>query len=110
LRLLRQLLLEDGFWIIKDTADALYRKQQGCKAQQRASLESEKDSLRPPCEAGGVDSEGRVEDTGDPGTLRLAGRGSRYVPSWLTTSTNEHDNVRVRRFLLIALHMVRAQV
>lgn len=95
LRLLRQLLLEDGFWCIKDEADSCYRalrKSRPAEAfagvpaaantgDQDTSAQLENSNGVTELESGEMGTSGTVDLPA--GELRQSGRGSRFVPAWL---------------------------
>lgn len=74
LRLLRQLLLEDGFWAIKEAADKLYRGGQAAAAAVAAA---------PATASTGAQTAQTSKESADAFAeeIRHAGRGTHFVPS-----------------------------
>lgn len=75
LRLLRQLLLEDGFWAIKEAADALYRDGRAAAPSAPATASTGAQTAQPAKAA--CDSPDAAAEE-----IRHAGRGTHFVSSW----------------------------
>ena len=101
LRLLRQLLLEDGFWCTKDEADARYRAQRKLAVASAAAADAAPPAAQVSATVGNNDLENSPEEhaaesdgaRAEAGAsdelptaelLRQSGRGSRFVPAWLS--------------------------
>lgn len=81
LRLLRQLLLEDGFWAIKEAADALYRTGRSAACIAACSAPVTMSTGAQTAKDAGESVDAAAEE------IRHAGRGTHFVPTWPAAST-----------------------
>lgn len=124
LRLLRQLLLEDGFWCIKDEADALYREQRKLAASSAAAamvaplqLSRVGDNDLENSQERTAELEGSRAEAGDgsvempAGEWRQSGRGSGRgllkAPAWLIPA-EPAPKAWYPQYVLLHLHIVAA--